>query len=97
LDDAQIREMTRKIARDKLGAKRVEDVLSEPPNDSLGNPAVALTIVLRPSAVWQLQGGEEIVRMLVALHEALDDAGEERTSIVMWATTEDLANGYPES
>jgi hypothetical protein len=63
LDDARIREMARKIARDNLGAKRVEDVLSEPANDSLGNGAIVFTIVLRPSAGRQLKGGAEVVRM----------------------------------
>jgi hypothetical protein len=97
LDDARVRELARKIARDNLGAKRVEDVLSEPANDSLGNGAVAFTVVLRPSAVRQLKGGKEIVRMLMALQEAFDKAGDERTPMVRWATTEDLASGDPES
>ena len=82
LDDARVREMARKIARDNLGAKRVEDVLSEPAIDSVGNGAITLTIVLRPSAVRQLKGGEEVGRMVVALHRALDSAGEERTAMV---------------
>jgi hypothetical protein len=97
LDDAHIRDLARKIARDNLGAKRVEDVLIEPASDSLGNAAVALTIVLRPSAMRQLKGGEEVIRMLMALHEAFDSLGEGRTPMVRWATTEELASGDPES
>ena len=63
----------------------------------LGKAAVALTIVLRPSAVRQLKGGEEVIRMLMALHEAFDSAGDDRTPMVRWATTEELASSDPES
>jgi hypothetical protein len=96
LDYAKTSEVAEKAAKSALGKKNVVRVFTEPGSDAEGRDALRITIVVTPDAVKTLEG-DALLRNLLSIREGLWKQGEERTSIVSYATEEELAESdHPE-
>jgi hypothetical protein len=70
----------------------VRTVRSEPTTDSVGEPALRITVVLTPGSSETITGTEALTT-LVNLQRALRKEGENRFPILGFATEEELAAG----
>ena len=90
LEDFRINELAREVARAQAANANPERVFTRPTTDSLGNDALRITLVLPPSSVRALTG-DEALDLLVALQRRLQEAGEERLTLIEYATEADLS------
>lgn len=85
------------VAKPALGGTNVVRVFAGPGTDADGNDIVAITIVVAPGAIDRIDD-DALVNTLVATNKRLRRSGEERQSIVFYATEEELmASGDSES
>jgi hypothetical protein len=89
LPQAKINEIVGEVATAYLTSEIVDRVISEPSVDSAGNDAVKITIVIKPDAIERLKG-DPILDALLAIHDKLNEAGEERFPMVHYATQAEL-------
>jgi hypothetical protein len=89
LSTARIDDISRDVAERTLPSHSVERVESTETIDSEGQSAVRVLIVLRPNVVQKLKG-DAVLDTLVSIQNKLSDAGEERLSIVEYATEDEL-------
>lgn len=78
------------VASPALGHDNVLRVFAEPGADADGNDIVRVTIVLAPGAVDRIED-DALAKTLVETNKRLREAGEERQSVVFYATEEELA------
>jgi hypothetical protein len=84
------------VAKTSLGGGNVVRVFAEPGTDADGNDIVRVTIVLAAGAVDRIDD-DALLRALVDTNKRLRQSGEERQSVVFYATEEELAtSGDPE-
>lgn len=96
LDYAEIGRIVESVAKPALGTENVVRVFGGPGTDADGNDIVRATIVLAPDAVDRIDD-DALLRMLVETNKRLRESGEERQSVVFYATEEELAtSGDPE-
>ena len=88
LDDAS--KIAAAIAVDTLGRDNVISALSQDAIDALGRDALSVTIVIQPGAADNFRG-DDLIATLARLHHSLEDAGDERSVIVRYATQAELA------
>src|SRR4051812_35332965 len=97
LETEQIARIAHEVAAANLGSTIVDHVTSEPTTDSEGEDALRITIVIAPGSP-NLLNGDQVLDTLVQIHDRLWGAGEERFSIIGYATTDELLErGDPES
>ena len=90
LDESRIAEVTADIAGSKLSDVHLRRVLSEEITDSQGEDALRITLVFDPDEMRRITG-EEALDFLVAIQEKLSSEGEERFSMIEYATEQELA------
>ncbi len=90
IQDREIADIARQIAKAKHGQQAVEDAISEPIINSQGREALRITIVVKPNKVSGLKG-DAILDTLVEIQNKLLNVGEERSAIVEYATKKELA------
>ena len=73
----------------RLSVERVESIET---TDSEGQSAVRILIVLKPNVAPGLKG-DDVLDTLVALHNELSEAGEERRPIVEYAAADEPEDG----
>jgi hypothetical protein len=81
----QIVSIARTVATANLGSASFTGVLSGSTIDSMGREGLQITIVLAPGASVGVTG-EAAVNMVFDINKRLQDAGEERFSVVRYAT-----------
>ena len=89
LPPARINEIVAEVATAYLTSEIVDRVISEPAVDSSGNDAVKITIVIKPNAIERLKG-DPVLDALLAIHDKLSEAGDERSPMVEYATQAEL-------
>ncbi len=89
LNDPQLRKLTGDIVHGRLPAVELLRVLTEPTTDSEGNDALRITLVLTHEAVDSLTG-EQTLKLLVDIQQAILGQGDERFPIIEYATEDDL-------
>jgi hypothetical protein len=89
LMDQDITNIVRQVATAQLPSTSFEDVITEPMVDSQGHDALRITIVLRPDVVSHLSG-DDVLDTLVQIQRRLSQEGEERFSLIEYATREEL-------
>ncbi|MCW5557854.1 MAG: hypothetical protein KIT22_08485 [Verrucomicrobiae bacterium] len=94
--DDKIREIAKQAAVRNLSPEVVQRVISEATEDSEGNDALKLTIVIAPGSAGGIKG-DSLLDTLVQIHRDLSAEGEERLAIVEYATEEEMANGLDQS
>jgi hypothetical protein len=84
------------VAKSTLGRPNVVRVFAVPGTDADSNDIVQVTIVLAPGAVDRIDD-DALLRTLIDTNKRLRESGEERQSVVFYATEEELAtSGDPE-
>jgi hypothetical protein len=78
------------VAKPALGGANVVRVFAERGTDADGNDIVRVTIVLTPGAVDRIDD-DALLHTLVDTNTRLRKSGEERQSVVFYATEEELA------
>jgi hypothetical protein len=91
LDMDTIKQFSTEIAKANFGAENVVRVESEPTEDSQGEEALNILIVIAPGVVENFTG-DDVVDTLVQINDRLLDAGDERLPIIGYATEEELAD-----
>ena len=69
---------------------QLDSVLTESTTGSDGETALRITLVLTPESVDAIPG-EDALKLLVEINDALQREGDERFAIVNYATADDLA------
>jgi hypothetical protein len=85
IDDRQIVSIATTVATANLGRSNFTSVLSGSTVDSTGREGLKITIVLAPGASVKVTG-EKAVDMVFDINKKLQDAGEERFSIIHYST-----------
>ena len=80
------------VATANLGRGSVSTVNITPTTNSVGDPALRVTIVLTPASTESISG-EAALNNLVQLQQELQKEGEDRFPIVEYATEDELAAG----
>ena len=89
LETPELQKLARKIMGKRLPEVHLDDGLTEPFTSSDGEDALRITFVLTPESVGAISG-EESLKLLVAIKDALWGMGEERFAIVEYATADDV-------
>ncbi|MBS3927643.1 MAG: hypothetical protein KGZ65_03510 [Sphingomonadales bacterium] len=89
LETLQLQKLAREIVAKRMPKVEVADVLTVPITDSEGEAALRITFVLTPESVDAITG-EDALKLLVELKDALFRKGEERFAIIEYATPDDL-------
>lgn len=85
----EVNEIAAAAARANLTAQVVQRVFSEPVTDSRGEDALRVTIVVDPSSIETIEGSA-LLQTLVQIRRDLENAGEERSATVEYATEAEL-------
>jgi hypothetical protein len=91
LTEDDIQTIALNVARASLGSSKVVSVMSEPTVDSVGDAALAITIVLTPEATDSISG-DAVIKSLSGIQQALQAAGDHRFPIVDYVTTDELVD-----
>lgn len=89
LDFRAIEAIADRIAKNQVSEHELKRVLARSIVDSEGNDALRVTVVLTPKAVEELSG-DAALELLSELQRALEQAGEERLTIVEYATESEM-------
>jgi hypothetical protein len=85
IDERKIISIATEVATANLGSSSFADVRSNPTIDSMGREALQITIVLTPGSSAKVTG-EAAANTVSDINQKLQDAGEERFSIVRYST-----------
>jgi hypothetical protein len=89
LEALELQKLAKKIVEKRLPSIHLDDVRTLPFTDSDGEAAVRITLVLTPETADAISG-EDSLKLLVAIREALSREGEDRFPIVEYATADDV-------
>lgn len=89
LEALELQKLAKDIVHKRLPSIHLDDVLTQPTTDSDGDAAVRITFVLTPETADEISG-EDSLKLLVAIKEALFRKGDERFPIVEYATADDV-------
>jgi hypothetical protein len=90
LDSEKIDAIARSVATATLGSQCFSSIISTPRVDSLGRDALQITIVLMPGSADNISGAAAL-RTLAEINRKLQEASEERFSVIRYRTDESLA------
>ncbi|GJE60805.1 hypothetical protein [Methylobacterium trifolii] len=83
-------DLARKAANVSLGHETVVEAYGEATEDSEGKDAIRIVLVIPPQRAGELTG-DQFLEVIGRIRRELSDAGETRTPIIQYATTDDLA------
>jgi hypothetical protein len=86
LTNDEIVKIAKDVATANLASGTWLDVKPAPTIDSRGRDALQVTIVLTAGS-WQKVTGDKAINIVFDLNQRLQDAGEERFSIVRYSTS----------
>jgi hypothetical protein len=89
LEALELQKLAKEIVHKRLPSIHLDEVLTQPMTDSDGEAAVRITLVLTPESADAITG-EEGLKLLVAIRQALSREGEDRFPIVEYATADDV-------
>jgi len=89
LEAVELQKLAKTIVERRLPSIHLDEVLTEPITDSDGEAALRITLVLTPESAGAISGDEGL-KLLVAIRDALFRKGEERFPIVEYATADDV-------
>jgi hypothetical protein len=91
LDNFLVRPHRRYVEKYSAGDAwaKVDAATSEGIINSLGDPALRITIVLAPGAAASISG-EAVLKTLAQISDTLQEQGEERFPILHYATSDEL-------
>jgi len=85
LEKETINAIAKTVATANLGSQSLSSVTSAPTIDSLGRDAIQITIALTPGSSDAISG-TAAVRTSAEINQKLQEAGEERFSIIRYST-----------
>jgi hypothetical protein len=83
IEKERIEDIAKRVATANLGVTGISSAISSPTIDSTGRAALEITIVLTPGSSAAITG-RTAANTVLALNQALQEAGEERFPIVRW-------------
>ncbi len=89
LEARELQDLAKAIFGKRLPSVQLDDVFAEAITGSDGEAALRITLVLTPESVDAISG-EEALKLMVAIRDALVREGEERFPIVEYATADDV-------
>ena len=89
LEALELQALAKSIVRKSTPAIELEDVVTEDVTSSEGEDALRITLILSPSSADAISG-EDALKLLVDIREALNRGGEDRLPIVEYATADDV-------
>jgi hypothetical protein len=89
LEDPQVQKLMMQVAKGILPAQSLLEVRSEPVEDSEGQQALRITLVLSEEAI-EILTPDQIVSLLTVVHDRLQQEGDERFPLLGYATPSDL-------
>lgn len=89
LEDPQIQKLMRQVAAGILPTKSLLEVRSEPVEDSEGQEALRITLVMAEHAI-DVVTPKQIVALLTEIHDCLLREGDERFPMISYSTPADL-------
>lgn len=89
IEQKKIDQIATEVAKKNLGASNVSHATSEPIIGSEGEDALRITIVIQDDSLPNITG-DAVIDNLVDLHHRLQEAGEDRPTIVSYATHAEL-------
>lgn len=90
LDYPEVSRIVEAAAKSKVGRENIVRVFTAPGIDSDGKDALRITIVIAPGAADRIRG-DDVLNMLVEMHNRLYEEHDERTPIIHYATEEELS------
>ncbi len=89
LEALELQKLAKEVFHKRLPSIHLNDVLTQPITDSDGEAALRITLVLTPESSGAISG-QDGLKLLVAIREALSRKGEDRFPIVEYATADDV-------
>lgn len=89
LEHPQIQKLMAQVAAGILPTKSLLEIRSEPVEDSEGQDALRITLVMAENAIDVLTA-KQIVTLLTEVHDSLLREGDERFPLISYSTPADL-------
>lgn len=89
LESSELQKLARSVFAEQLPEVTLEDLSAEAFVGSDGDEKVRVTLTFDPKA-FEAITGEGALNLLLAINDALQDAGEHRFASIEYATTDDL-------
>jgi hypothetical protein len=86
LDDARIIQIATEVATANLSQQNFTSIINSSGADSMGQPALQITIIIPTGAEKKIQG-DATLNTLVQIQERLHKEGEDRFPIIEYSTT----------
>lgn len=89
LETSDLQKLARRVFAQQMPKVRLEDLRAEPFIGSEGDDKLKITLLFTPEEVGAVTG-DNALKLLLAMNDALQLKGEERFASIEYATTDDV-------